>query len=211
MSVTVISLDAMTRTRAEALATELYEKKCVLSPLAIQLHCSYSDAIRSSDWVVKAELINEAFFEATKDDMHATFMLCGTKFYAGNIDSSYFNWLVHKDEVSSRTKRTLDYYGADIDNEYIKEATFLSKAKEFCSLLGPSCLVVREAAATRNGVADLILCYKGRFVACELKRYNGVPSPQQLKFIESVKAAGGSGGVCRCLRDIWNLMEHTAP
>jgi hypothetical protein len=94
-----------------------------------------------------------------------------------------------------------------MDLEYDKEADFLKTVKEFCETLGEECLVVREAAATKNGVADLLLCYNSKFVACEKKRIGGVPSPQQLKFIEKVRKAHGSAGVCRTLSDVWDLMK----
>jgi RecB family endonuclease NucS len=113
--------------------------------------------------------------------------------------------------LTDREARVLLYWHDKMSQEYEQEADFLKNAKDFCEMLGKSCLVVREAAATKNGVADLLLCYNGQFVACELKRIGGVPSPQQLKFIDRVKEAGGQADVCRSLADVWNTMRRTAP
>jgi hypothetical protein len=113
--------------------------------------------------------------------------------------------------MTEREERLLAYWHNKMNLEYPLEADFLKDAKAFCEMLGKSCLVVREAAATKNGVADLLLCYNGRFIACELKRIGGVPSPQQLKFIDKTIKAGGLGAVCRNLADIWKLIERTAP
>jgi hypothetical protein len=113
--------------------------------------------------------------------------------------------------MTDREQRVYTYWQLDQCTEYRLEANFLRDAKDFCEMLGEACLVVREASATRNGVADLLLCYNGRFIACELKRIGGVPSPQQLKFIDKTIKAGGLGAVCRNLADIWKLIERTAP
>ncbi len=113
--------------------------------------------------------------------------------------------------MTEREERLLAYWHNKMNLEYPLEADFLKDAKAFCEMLGKSCLVVREAAATKNGVADLLLCYHGQFVACELKRIGGVPSPQQLKFIDKVREAGGQADVCRSLADMWRVMRRTAP
>jgi hypothetical protein len=52
----------------------------------------------------------------------------------------------------------------------------------------------------------LLVCYKGLFVAVELKDDVGVPSPQQLKFIADVIEAEGKGAICRTLSEVFNLL-----
>ena len=213
MSVTIMSVNGIDRKAAEEIALKLVSTGRVANLNDVQLHMAcQANAARS--WFVKADLTNEAYYAICQDAIDNYFELLDLQFYAGNIGPSYFSWLLSKQKqstVDDRTRRTLSFYGYSLHMTYRQEADFLKKAEEFCSMIGPSCLVVREAAATRNGVSDLLLCYRGRFIACELKRDNGEPSIQQLKFIEKVKAAGGSGGVCKCLADIWELMDHTAP
>lgn len=43
----------------------------------------------------------------------------------------------------------------------------------------------------QKGISDLIVCYKGRFVAIEVKSEGRKPTDNQLVFINNVKAAGG--------------------
>jgi penicillin-binding protein-related factor A (putative recombinase) len=114
--------------------------------------------------------------------------------------------------MTEREQKVLDYYNRDkhaMTRQYLKEATFLKKATEFAYML-ENCVVIREANPNLAGTADLILCYNGRFIACELKAMDGVASPQQLKFVEKVKKAGGLAAICTNLQDIWNLLNQTA-
>lgn len=91
---------------------------------------------------------------------------------------------------------------------YEHEADFLKEAIELAEMC--EALVVRQAFATKRGVADLILCYQGRFVAAELKDATGDPSRQQLNFIKKVKAAGGRGAVVDNLHGLfWLLAKST--
>lgn len=115
--------------------------------------------------------------------------------------------------MTEREQKILDYYNNKdkfaMTRKYLKEHTFLKKAKEFIRMFD-NCVIIRESEPDKSGIADLLLCYNGRFIACELKAMDGVPSPQQLKFIEKVKQAGGLAAVCENLEDIWNLLSHTA-
>ena len=86
-------------------------------------------------------------------------------YLAGKVGSDYFHWLISNEHLPKRVADTLAYYHATMNTEYDKEADFLAKVNEFCETLGEECLVVREAAATKSGVADLLLCYNGKFVA----------------------------------------------
>lgn len=107
--------------------------------------------------------------------------------------------------MTVRERKVLEVYGTKMMTAYDKEGKFLHDAKEFLVALGNT-KVIREANATVSGVADLLVCYNGLFIACELKKIGGKPSPQQLLFIKQIQNAGGSAGVCDCLADIWNLL-----
>ena len=89
-----------------------------------------------------------------------------------------------------------------------EEATLLRNVKELLDLLGA--LIVRESKATKRGVSDLIICYRGRFVAIETKDDTGVTSPHQNKFIQRVKAAGGKAAVVRTVQQAFNLLTEEA-
>lgn len=58
-----------------------------------------------------------------------------------------------------------------------------------------------------NGFSDLIGCYRGRFVAFEIKTANGRVHPAQLSFISAVKSNGGIAGLVRCTQDALDLLE----
>lgn len=85
-----------------------------------------------------------------------------------------------------------------------EEAVLLKNVKEMLDLMGA--LVVREAAATKRGVSDLIVCYRGRFVAIETKDDTGVPSPHQSKFILNVRDAGGVADVVTTVEQAFALL-----
>ncbi|MEG2268023.1 MAG: hypothetical protein RSC68_27320 [Acinetobacter sp.] len=91
--------------------------------------------------------------------------------------------------------------------QFTEEAKLLCYVKEMLGMLGA--LVVREGAATKNGTSDLIVCYKGMFVAIETKDDIGVPSANQLRFIDSVLKAGGSAAVVRTLAEAMELLLKT--
>jgi hypothetical protein len=57
------------------------------------------------------------------------------------------------------------------------------------------------------GVSDIIGCYKGKMIAIELKAPKGVASPDQIRFIENVNAAGGLAFVARSLDDVIEKLE----
>lgn len=86
---------------------------------------------------------------------------------------------------------------------FTEEAALLKEAKTLLGMLGA--LVVREESLVR-GRSDLLICYKGKFIACELKDDIGTPSPHQIKFIRDVRNAGGIAGVCRTLYEVFMLV-----
>lgn len=45
----------------------------------------------------------------------------------------------------------------------------------------------------RNGLPDLIICWKGRFIGIELKAENGRASELQKYELEQIRKAGGVG------------------
>jgi VRR-NUC domain len=52
------------------------------------------------------------------------------------------------------------------------------------------------------GIADIIGCYQGRFIAIEIKRPKGIVSPEQKAFLDRVNDAGGRGFVARSIEDV---------
>ena len=91
---------------------------------------------------------------------------------------------------------------------YTAEAELLVHTRQFIELL-PNAKFVRLEAGSERGNSDCIICYRGRFIAVELKDNIGKPSAQQLRFLDDVKRSGGIAEVCRSVRDIYNLLLLT--
>lgn len=87
-----------------------------------------------------------------------------------------------------------------LNKTYRTEAPCLAQAEETLELAGA--VVIRSAYGTRAGIADILACFEGFFVAVECKSATGVLSEQQKRFIENVRAAGGVAIVARCMHDI---------
>lgn len=85
-----------------------------------------------------------------------------------------------------------------------QEADLLAKTTDMLRML--KAVTVREAWATKSGISDLLVCYKGMFIAIELKDDVGEPTQQQLNFITKVMDAGGRGAVCRTLSKVFKLL-----
>lgn len=62
-----------------------------------------------------------------------------------------------------------------------------------------------------RGIADIIACStKGTFVAVEVKKKGGKPSPEQLDFLERVNRAGGLGILAYDLETVVTKVEELA-
>jgi hypothetical protein len=60
------------------------------------------------------------------------------------------------------------------------------------------------------GSSDIIGIHRptGRFLAVEVKTAKGRPTPEQLNFIEQVKAANGIAGIARSVQDALELLPR---
>ena len=57
--------------------------------------------------------------------------------------------------------------------------------------------------AGEKGISDIIGCSpRGTFVAIEVKKKGGRPSPDQLIFLERVRQSGGIGILAHCFEDV---------
>lgn len=65
---------------------------------------------------------------------------------------------------------------------------------------------VRVLTATETGVSDLLICYHGNFVACELKNATRNATPAQSEFIRRIIRSGGRGGICRSISEVAALL-----
>lgn len=64
-----------------------------------------------------------------------------------------------------------------------------------------------SGASNMAGFPDLLLCYKGKFVALEIKTPIGSPTMQQTKTIADIKKAGGHGFIVTSVEDVINVLK----
>lgn len=74
------------------------------------------------------------------------------------------------------------------------------KCLDFCKRLnneGRQVIAINQhgSAFASRGVADILLCIRGKFIAIELKVPGNKPTPLQSHFISKVIACGGVGHV----------------
>lgn len=73
------------------------------------------------------------------------------------------------------------------------EKNFENKVKEILKSKGAYFVKQFGCAFSKSGVPDLLVCYKGRFIAVELKAEKGEPSALQLYNLDEIRKAGGYG------------------
>lgn len=112
-------------------------------------------------------------------------------------------------EYEERMLKVRGYFASMLHKQFAAEKDILALANKLLKML-PDTVVIRQAFATTSGVADLVVCHRGYVIAIELKSAKGTPSPQQELFINKVNEAGGFGAVCRCLEDIFSLLNRAA-
>lgn len=59
----------------------------------------------------------------------------------------------------------------------------------------------------RVGAPDMLVCYRGRFIAVEVKRANGVPTAAQNRQLAHIRTAGGQAIVARSVEDALAVLE----
>lgn len=57
------------------------------------------------------------------------------------------------------------------------------------------------------GFPDVLACYKGRFVALEVKTEKYAPTRQQIKVMSDIKKAGGYAVIVRSIEDVVKVLE----
>lgn len=69
--------------------------------------------------------------------------------------------------------------------------------------------VVKTITCNINGVPDILVCYRGRFVAFEVKRESGgVVAPLQKVQIQRINDAGGVAHVVRSVDEVKKILEE---
>jgi hypothetical protein len=71
----------------------------------------------------------------------------------------------------------------------------------------PYCWPVKVTVANRNGTPDILACYRGRFVALEVKTPSGRPTLLQEAQLDAIRDAGGVAAVVRSVDDVKTVLE----
>ena len=92
------------------------------------------------------------------------------------------------------------------------ERALQARVIKYLKSLGHDCVFVKTTAAppySTAGVADLLICYKGRFIAIELKRPGtGRVTALQQQFLNRVIDARGQARVCRSVDEVKRIIDN---
>ncbi len=67
--------------------------------------------------------------------------------------------------------------------------------------------VARIMKASKKGVPDLIICYKGYFIGCEVKVIGEDPTPLQEYNLDAIEKALGFAVVSRSVEDVEQVLR----
>ena len=79
----------------------------------------------------------------------------------------------------------------------MKEAQFSREVTQYLESKGAIVNNQTGSMFSKVGVSDLLVCYKGFFIALELKTGNYQPDPLQISYLQKVREAGGFGLILR--------------
>ena len=79
----------------------------------------------------------------------------------------------------------------------MKEAQFSREVTQYLETKGAIVNNQTGSMFSKVGVSDLLVCYKGYFIALELKVGSYQPDPLQISYLQKVREAGGFGLILR--------------
>ncbi len=71
--------------------------------------------------------------------------------------------------------------------------------------------IPRKGGRAKNhsrGLSDIIVCFKGRLIALEVKKPGGKVSECQKQFLERIRISGGIGEVVRGVNEVKLILER---
>jgi hypothetical protein len=103
----------------------------------------------------------------------------------------------------------------------LTETALVGAIKQFLELAGALVIRVNSGAFAGShngrrrfvklnsepGCSDLLACYRGRFVALEVKKPGKHATPIQESFLAGVRAAGGLAAVVTSIEDVQQLLD----
>ena len=79
----------------------------------------------------------------------------------------------------------------------MREAQFSREVTQYLESKGAIVNNQTGSMFSKVGVSDLLVCYKGFFIALELKVGSYQPDPLQISYLQKVRDAGGFGLILR--------------
>jgi len=90
----------------------------------------------------------------------------------------------------------------------MKEREIISQIKEYLRAVpGCYCFKTHGGFYGTAGLPDIIVCYKGRFIAFEVKTETGKVTVLQAVTIKKITAAGGIAVVVRSVAEVKSIIE----
>ena len=90
----------------------------------------------------------------------------------------------------------------------MNEATLIQSIRKYLATL-PDCFFWKEHGGQYGtaGIPDIVVCYKGRFIALEVKVGKNKPTKLQAATIDKIRQAGGTASVVRSVDDVRQIIE----
>ena len=67
---------------------------------------------------------------------------------------------------------------------------------------------IQQGPLSKGGISDIIGCYRGRFLAMEVKRQATEPTPLQAEYLNKNVEAGGLSAVVRSVADVKEVLRR---
>lgn len=84
----------------------------------------------------------------------------------------------------------------------------LIQKKIIAYLNSKGCYSIKTILTNRSGSPDVICCYKGLFVALEVKAEKGRISKLQSYHLEQIKKASGAAAIVRSVEDVKEIFKQ---
>ena len=87
------------------------------------------------------------------------------------------------------------------------EAKLKTEIRRYLNGIGAFWSNVQGGPGSKPGDPDIVVCYKGRYIALEAKSPTGVQSPIQKVRMYEIRDSGGIYEIVRTLDDVKKIME----
>lgn len=145
----------------------------------------------------------------------------GVLWLTAAISRNFFLYLLIRDFPRKRTSKeqypskNIKYlsnglFGKGLSGETkMKESQLIQNIRKYLATL-PECFFWKEHGGQYGtaGIPDIIVCYKGRFIALEAKVGRNQPTRLQAATIDQIRRAGGTACVVRSVDEVKEIMNN---